>query len=72
MAQVRSAFVTDLKEQVCWRSKKVRLWAFGHKHFNCDLVEATGTEKRVLADQKGYWRSEIVGFVRGKVLGAGY
>ncbi|CZR62760.1 related to Ser/Thr protein phosphatase superfamily [Phialocephala subalpina] len=33
----RSAFVTDLSDQACWKSENVRIWAFGHTHFNCDL-----------------------------------
>ena len=49
----------------------MRVWAFGHTHFNCDLVE-TGTgagKKRVLANQRGYaGRAEAVGFEVGKVV----
>ncbi|TGO30594.1 hypothetical protein BPAE_0004g00510 [Botrytis paeoniae] len=56
--QVRSAFVTDLSDQVCWTSSSVRLWAFGHTHYNCDFEEK-GTGKRIVANQKGYKRSEV-------------
>lgn len=64
---VRSAFVTDLSEQACWTSTCVKLWAFGHTHFNCDFVEPV-TKKRVFANQKGYRRSEAEGFDVEKVV----
>ncbi|TEY67271.1 hypothetical protein BOTCAL_0128g00270 [Botryotinia calthae] len=56
--QVRSAFVTDLSDQICWTSSSVKLWAFGHTHYNCDFEEE-GTGKRIVANQKGYKRSEV-------------
>ncbi|QSZ29560.1 hypothetical protein DSL72_004075 [Monilinia vaccinii-corymbosi] len=31
--QVRSAFVTDLSDQICWASASVRIWAFGHTRY---------------------------------------
>jgi Calcineurin-like phosphoesterase len=55
--QVRSAFCTDLSNEICWTSPQVVLWAFGHTHFNCDFQDPS-TGKRVLANQKGYRRSE--------------
>jgi hypothetical protein len=67
VAQVRSAFVTDLSDQVCWTSANVMLWAFGHTHFNCDFVDL-GTKKRVVANQKGYRRSELETFDASKVV----
>ena len=67
VAQVRSAFVTDLSDQVCWTSANVRLWAFGHAHFNCDF-EDLGTKKRVVANQKGYRRTELETFDVSKVV----
>jgi hypothetical protein len=67
VAQVRSAFVTDLSDQICWTSANVRLWAFGHTHFNCDF-EDLGTKKRVVANQKGYRRSELETFDASKVV----
>ncbi|MBE3047446.1 metallophosphoesterase, partial [Candidatus Bathyarchaeota archaeon] len=48
---VQSAFVTDLSGEVCWTSPSVKLWGFGHTHYNCDFV-AGG--KRVVANQRGY------------------
>jgi hypothetical protein len=67
VAQVRSAFVTDLSDQICWTSANVRLWAFGHTHFNCDF-EDLGTKKRVVANQKGYRRFELETFDASKVV----
>lgn len=64
---VRSAFMTDLSGEVCWASSNVRLWAFGHTHHNCDFADPT-TGKRVIANQKGYRRTEAVDFDPGKVI----
>lgn len=64
---VRSAFVTDLSDQVCWKSENVRIWAFGHTHYNCDFEEA-GTRKQVVANQKGYRRTEVETFDPAKVI----
>ncbi|THV51035.1 hypothetical protein BGAL_0126g00250 [Botrytis galanthina] len=64
--QVRSAFVTDLSDQICWTSSSVRLWAFGHTHYNCDFEER-GTGKRIVANQKGYKRSEVDTFDMAKI-----
>lgn len=68
LAGVRSAFVTDLSDQVCWTSLQVKLWAFGHTHFNCDFQEVR-TAKRVVANQKGYFRTELLTFDATKVVG---
>ncbi|KUJ14285.1 uncharacterized protein LY89DRAFT_134007 [Mollisia scopiformis] len=64
---VNSAFVTDLSDQQCWKSDTVRIWAFGHTHFNCDFEEA-GTRKRIVANQKGYGRTELETFDPGRVI----
>ncbi|OCK78656.1 hypothetical protein K432DRAFT_356359 [Lepidopterella palustris CBS 459.81] len=64
-AGVRSAFVTDVSAEVCWRSKSVRVWGFGHTHCCCDFVDAG---KRVVANQKGYRRTESLGFDGEKVI----
>lgn len=65
--EVRSAFVTDLSNQFCWRSKNVVLWGFGHTHFNCDFVDLD-TKRRIVANQKGYRRSESDTFDVAKVV----
>ena len=53
-SEVTSGFVTDLGDQECWRNPAVKLWAFGHTHFNCDFWDEN-TGKRVAANQKGYY-----------------
>jgi Calcineurin-like phosphoesterase len=60
-AQVNSAFATDLSREICWRSSRVKLWAFGHTHVNCDF-EDPHSKKRVFANQKGYCRAENFNF----------
>ncbi|TVY49169.1 Uncharacterized protein LOCC1_G000959 [Lachnellula occidentalis] len=66
-AQVRSAFVTDLSDREFWKNANVKLWAFGHTHFNCDFVDP-GTGRRVVANQKGYRRTELDTFDVAKVV----
>lgn len=64
---VQSAFATDLSGEVCWTSPSVRLWAFGHTHFNCDFVDGR-TGKRVVANQRGYGREDRFDFYADKVV----
>ena len=45
--------VTDLRNEECWSNSKVKMWAFGHTHYNCEFEDETG--KKVLANQKGYY-----------------
>lgn len=66
-AEVRSAFVTDLSNQGCWKSGSVVLWGFGHTHFNCDFVDPE-TKRRIVANQNGYRRSESDTFEAAKVV----
>jgi Calcineurin-like phosphoesterase len=66
-AQAHSAFATDLSSEPCWTSPQVKLWAFGHTHFNCDFVDAL-TKKRVFTNQKGYRRAENVTFDAAKTV----
>lgn len=68
--QVRSAFSTDLSKELCWTCPQVKLWAFGHTHFNCDF-EDPQTRKKVYANQKGYRRAEVVDFDALKVIEVG-
>ncbi|TRX93670.1 hypothetical protein FHL15_005346 [Xylaria flabelliformis] len=52
-SSVSSAFATDMSKDLCWTSTAVRLWVFGHTHYNCGFRdEATG--KLVVANQRGY------------------
>ena len=55
-----SGFATDLSAQECWKSPLVRLWAFGHTHFNVNYVEDTG--KMVVSNQRGYYFSQAQNF----------
>jgi len=57
-SSISSAFATDMSKDLCWTSTAVRLWAFGHTHYNCGFRdEATG--KLVVANQRGYGDAEI-------------
>ncbi|KAI0505775.1 Ser/Thr protein phosphatase superfamily [Xylaria bambusicola] len=64
-SSVQSGFVTDLREEGCWMSPNVKMWAFGHTHFNCDFVDG---HKRVLAHQRGYSLGQADAFEVGKVF----
>ncbi|KAI9370076.1 acyl-CoA dehydrogenase/oxidase [Aspergillus egyptiacus] len=55
-----SGFSTDLTGEPCWGKPQVRLWAFGHTHYNCDYTEQR-TGKRVVANQRGYYFSQAKG-----------
>ncbi|KAJ5872729.1 uncharacterized protein N7529_005082 [Penicillium soppii] len=55
-----SGFATDLSAQECWKSPLVRLWAFGHTHFNANYLEDTG--KLVVSNQRGYYFSQAQDF----------
>lgn len=62
-----SGFATDLLTKTCWKSSVVKLWAFGHNHFNCDFVdEDTGI--RLFTNQRGYYFSQSVGFEVDKII----
>ncbi|KAI0546399.1 Metallo-dependent phosphatase-like protein [Xylaria curta] len=57
-SSISSAFATDMSKDLCWTSKAVKMWAFGHTHYNCGFRdEATG--KLVVANQRGYGKAEI-------------
>lgn len=58
---VLSAFVTDLSAERCWTSPMVKVWAFGHTHYNCDYVDDE-TGKRLVANQRGYGREDLFDF----------
>ncbi|KAJ5361752.1 hypothetical protein N7541_002596 [Penicillium brevicompactum] len=59
-SRISSGFATDLSSQECWKSPLVRLWAFGHTHFNVNYVEDAG--KMVVSNQRGYYSSQAKGF----------
>lgn len=64
---ISSGFATDLSTAACWQSSDVKLWAFGHTHFNCDFVD-DATSKRIVANQRGYYFSQSQGFLQDKVV----
>jgi hypothetical protein len=53
-SDVRTAFSTEMTVQPCW-AKPLKLWAFGHTHWNCDF-EKDGV--RIVSNQRGYEGSE--------------
>lgn len=64
---ITSGFATDLRAATCWRSRDVKLWAFGHTHFNCDFIDHS-TGKRVFANQRGYYASQSQAFMADAVV----
>ncbi|RAL09880.1 uncharacterized protein BO97DRAFT_407426 [Aspergillus homomorphus CBS 101889] len=66
-SKISSGFMTDLSSEVCWKNEVVKLWAFGHTHFNCDVQDST-TGKRVFTNQRGYYFAQSSGFDAGKVI----
>ena len=62
---ITSGFSTDLSEQPCFKSDHVKLWAFGHTHYNCDFVLDRGGAAgplRLVTNQRGYYYSQAKGF----------
>ncbi len=56
-SEIQSAFCTDLSAEKCFQSKNVKVWAFGHTHYNCDFeVERGGgaAPLRLVTNQRGY------------------
>lgn len=66
-SKTSSGFMTDLSNERCWKGSAVRLWAFGHTHFNCDFRDSEG-EKRVLSNQRGYYFAQAAGFDSTKIV----
>jgi len=60
-SKISSGFATDLSTEDCWTSSNVRLWAFGHTHYNCQYKDAA-TVKRVVTNQRGYAFRQAPGF----------
>ncbi|KAF3937946.1 hypothetical protein ABW19_dt0201654 [Dactylella cylindrospora] len=66
-SKISSGFASDLTGEECWRSENVKVWGFGHTHYNVDFVEE-GTGKRVVANQRGYYFRQAEGFDGEKVV----
>lgn len=69
-SKITAAFSTDLSKEPCFSSAKVKVWAFGHTHYNCDfLVEREGAPPlRLLANQSGYYFAQAEGFDGAKTV----
>ncbi|KAF4627751.1 hypothetical protein G7Y89_g10402 [Cudoniella acicularis] len=65
-SQVSSRFSSDLSE-ICWTSLNVRVWAYGHTHFNCDFLDP-GNGKRAVTNQSGYYFKQSEGFDETKTI----
>ena len=60
----KSAFATELVGGQCWDAERVKVWMFGHTHWNCDFVKEN---IRVVSNQRGY-KSGSQGFMGTKVI----
>lgn len=70
-SSIMSAFSTDLSSEPCFRSAKVKVWAFGHTHYNCDFeVQRDGGAGplRVVTNQRGYYFAQAEGYNVVKVI----
>lgn len=68
---ITPGFATDLSDEACFKSGKVKIWAFGHTHFNCDFTAERdeGAEPlRLVTNQRGYYFSQAAGFDEEKLL----
>ncbi|KAF2743419.1 Ser/Thr protein phosphatase superfamily [Sporormia fimetaria CBS 119925] len=68
---ISSAFSTDLSLQHCFTSSRVRLWAFGHTHYNCDFTADRGEgiePLRLLTNQRGYYFAQAENFEGTKTV----
>lgn len=62
---ITSGFSTDLSGEACFRSERVKVWAFGHTHYNCDFSVDRGDGAgplRLLANQRGYYFAQAEGY----------
>lgn len=62
---ITTAFSTDLSDEACFKSDKVKIWAFGHTHYNCDFTverEGGAGRLRLLANQRGYYFAQAEGY----------
>ncbi|KAL2144033.1 hypothetical protein VTI28DRAFT_9644 [Corynascus sepedonium] len=70
-SRITSAFSTDLSKEKCFKSDRVKLWAFGHTHYNCDFVvkrDDGAGPLRLLTNQRGYYFAQSEGFDGGKTF----
>ncbi|CAG9952307.1 unnamed protein product [Clonostachys rosea f. rosea IK726] len=68
---ISGAFSTDLSGEACFKSPQVRLWAFGHTHYNCDFMVDRGDHVgplRIYTNQRGYYFSQAPRFDAERVV----
>ncbi|KAF2230121.1 hypothetical protein EV356DRAFT_526937 [Viridothelium virens] len=68
---ITSAFSTELSKEPCFTSDKVKVWAFGHTHYNCDFTvqrEGSAGPLRLLANQRGYYFAQAEGYNGEKTI----
>jgi hypothetical protein len=68
---VTSAFSTDLSGEKCFKSDRVKVWAFGHTHYNCDFTverEDGAGLLRLVTNQRGYYFAQSEGFDGEKTI----
>ncbi|KAK1996225.1 calcineurin-like phosphoesterase [Colletotrichum falcatum] len=68
---ITSGFATDLSGEVCFNSSNVKIWAFGHTHYNCDFIverEGRSGPLRLVTNQRGYYFAQATGYDGGKVI----
>ena len=73
-SKITSGFSTDLSMEPCFKSPAVKLWAFGHTHWNCDFVverAAGAAPLRLVTNQRGYYFAQAEGFDIGKTVAVG-
>ncbi|KAH8907739.1 hypothetical protein BR93DRAFT_926755 [Coniochaeta sp. PMI_546] len=71
-SRITSAFSTDLSGEKCFTSDKVKIWAFGHTHYNCDFLaerEHDAGPLRLVTNQRGYYFAQSEGFNNEKTVG---
>ncbi|KAK3347154.1 Metallo-dependent phosphatase-like protein [Lasiosphaeria hispida] len=70
-SDIATAFSTDLSGEVCFQSARVKAWAFGHTHYNCDFEAQRGdgvAPLRILTNQRGYTFATAEGFDEEKTV----
>lgn len=70
-SRITSGFSTDLSKEKCFASGNVRLWVFGHTHYNCDFEadrEDGAGPLKLVANQRGYYFAQSEGFDPGKTV----
>ena len=70
---ITSGFSIDLSKEECFKNDKVKVWAFGHTHYNCDFTserEGSAEGLRLLANQRVYYFAQAEGYDGEKIIEA--